>query len=74
MDRVFIHWDNSNIFHGAQRLAEELERGPGARIRVRIHFENMFRPAHADRPVQKALAAGSVPPELRQLWNLINTV
>ena len=29
----------------------------------------MLRLAHADRPVQKALAAGSVPPEMRQLWN-----
>ena len=66
MDRVFIHWDNSNIFHEAQRLAQELEEGPGARYRVRIHFENMLRLAHADRPVQKALAAGSVPPEMRQ--------
>ena len=69
MDRVFIYWDNSNIFHEAQRIAEEMEQGPGARFRVRIHFENMFRLAHADRPVQKALAAGSVPPEMRQLWN-----
>ena len=69
MDRVFIYWDNSNIFHEAQRLAEEREQGPGARYRVRIHFDNMLRLAHADRPVQKALAAGSVPPEMRQLWN-----
>ena len=69
MDRVFIYWDNSNIFHEAQRLAEESGEGPGARFRVRIHFENMLRLAHADRPVQKALAAGSVPPEMRQLWN-----
>ena len=69
MNRVFIYWDNSNIFHEAQRLAEALEQGSGARYRVRIHFESMFRLAHADRPVQKALAAGAVPPEMRQLWN-----
>ena len=69
MDRVFIYWDHSNIFHEAQRLAEEQEQGPGARFRVRIHFENMLRLAHADRPVQRAIAAGSVPPEMRQLWN-----
>ena len=50
-------------------MAEELEEGSGARFRVRIHFENMLRLAHADRPVQKALAAGSVPPEMLQLWN-----
>ena len=29
----------------------------------------MLRLAHADRPLRKAMAAGSVPPELRQLWN-----
>ena len=69
MEEVFIYWDNSNIFHEAQRLAEELEGGPDARYRVRIHFDNLLRLAHADRPVQRALAAGSVPPEMRQLWN-----
>jgi len=69
MNSVFIYWDNSNIFHEAQRIAEDEEQGFDARYRVRIHFENMLRLAHADRPVEKALAAGSVPPEMRQLWN-----
>ena len=69
MEKVFIYWDNSNIFHEAQRLAGEFEEGPDARYRVRIHFDNLLRLAHADRLVQRALAAGSVPPEMRQLWN-----
>ena len=69
MDSVFIHWDNSNIFHEAQRLAEEGAGGANARYRVRINFDNLLRLAHADRPMQRAIAAGSVPPELRQLWN-----
>ena len=69
MDSVFIYWDNSNIFLEAQRLAEERNGGPDARYRVRIHFENLLRLAQADRPLQKARAAGSVPPEMRQLWN-----
>ena len=69
MGSVFIYWDNSNIFHEAQRLAEERGEGPNARYRVRIHFDHMLCLAHADRPLKKALAAGSVPPEMRQLWN-----
>ena len=69
MNSVFIYWDNSNIFHEVQRLAEERDEGPNARYRVRIHFDNMLRLAHADRPLMKAIAAGSVPPEMRQLWN-----
>ena len=69
MNRVFIYWDNSNIFHEAQRLAEERSEGPNARYRIRVHFDNMLRLAHADRPIERALAVGSVPPEMRQLWN-----
>ncbi len=69
MDSVFIYWDNSNIFHEAQRLAEERNEGANARYRVRINFDNMMRLAHADRHMEKAFAVGSVPPEMRQLWN-----
>ncbi len=69
MNRVFIYWDNSNIFHEAQRLAEERGEGAGARYRVRVNFDAMLRLAHADRPMERAVAVGSVPPEMRQLWN-----
>ncbi len=69
MDQVFVYWDNSNVFHEAQRLAEEEEGTPDARYLVRIHFENLLRLAEAGRPLAKAVAAGSVPPEMRQLWN-----
>ena len=69
MDKVFIYWDNSNIFHEAQRIAEEREQNPNARYLVRINFDNMLQLAHADRPIERALAAGSIPPEMRQLWN-----
>ena len=69
MGEVFIYWDNSNIFIEAQRLAEERNDQVDARFRVRIQFANMLRLAHADRPLRKAMVAGSVPPELRQLWN-----
>lgn len=69
MSGIFVYWDNSDIFHEAQRLAEERDGTPGARYLVRIHFENLLCLAHAERPLVKALAAGSVPPELRSLWN-----
>ena len=69
MAGVFIYWDNFNIFHEAQRIAEEKDATPGARYLVRIHFDNLLRLAHADRPLTKAVAAGSVPPEMQQLWN-----
>ena len=73
MEKVFIYWDNSNIFHEAQRLAEQLDGGMEARFRVRIHFDNLFRLANGDRPVEKALAVGSVPPEMEQLWNRLES-
>ena len=46
MEKIFIYWDNSNIFHEAQRIAE-MREGPDARYRVRIQFDNMLRLAHA---------------------------
>ena len=61
MDEVFVYWDNSNIVHEMQRLAEERNEGPDARYRVRIQFDNLLRLVHADRPARKAFAAGSIP-------------
>ena len=71
VDRVFIYWDNSNTLFGALDEAEERE-GKTARHRIRIHFKTMLRLAHADRPVERALAAGSVPPEMQALWNRLS--
>ena len=69
MEDVFVYWDNSNIFVEAQRLAEERDKGSNARYRVHLNFDNLLRLAQADRPLKKALAAGSVPPRMRHLWN-----
>ena len=68
MDRIFLYWDNSNIFISAQHLAEERE-GWDASRRVRIHFPSMIRLARRERPIGRALVVGSVPPELRSVWN-----
>ena len=64
-----MYWDNSNIYHEAQRIAEEREGTPGARYLVRIKFDGLLNLALAGRPLEKAVAAGSVPPEMRSLWN-----
>ena len=66
--RVFIYWDNSNVFIGARSLAREME-GEDAYYRVRLEFQNLLTLAHANRPVARAYAVGSVPPELRAVWN-----
>lgn len=67
-ENVYIYWDNSNIWISAKSVAEERE-GEGVHTRVRIHFRNLLRLASADRPIGRAVAAGSVPPELRIIWN-----
>ncbi|MGU9951762.1 MAG: NYN domain-containing protein [Gammaproteobacteria bacterium WSBS_2016_MAG_OTU1] len=69
MKKVYIYWDNSNIFHEAQRLAEEQNGTPSARDRVHIDFDNLLCLAHANREIGSAIAAGSVPPDMKQLWN-----
>ena len=68
MDKIFLHWNNSNILISAQDVAEEQE-GWGARSRVCIHFSTMIGLVRRQRPIERALAVGSVPPELRGVWN-----
>ena len=68
MKKVYIYWDNSNIFYEVQRLAEEQNSTLGVRDRVRINFDNLLCLAQADREMGRLIAAGSVPPEMKQLW------
>ena len=68
MEKVFIYWDNSNIFISAQQVAADLE-GEEARARARVHFPNLVTLAHGGRDIQRAIAVGSVPPELKHVWN-----
>ena len=66
--KVFIYWDDSNVFISAREAAVERE-GEAVRFRVRIHFRNLLELAHARRDVEHATAVGSIPPELRHVWN-----
>lgn len=59
MDKVFIYWDQSNVFIGARDVAEERE-GRSARYRVRIDFKAMIRLAHADPPNQPPSSRASM--------------
>ena len=68
MGKVFIYWDNSNTFIGAKDVAA-IKEGELARGRVRIHFKSLLRLAHAERDMEKAVVAGSVPPGAQQLWD-----
>ena len=68
MENVFIYWDNSNIFISVRGVAVERE-GATARHRVRVDFRNLLMLARAGRDIERAIAVGSVPPELRHVWN-----
>ena len=72
MDRVFIYWDDSNIFISARQVAAEKE-GEAARFRVRIHFRNLLELARGGREIEHAVAVGSIPPELRHVWNRLES-
>jgi len=68
MKKVFVYWDNSNIFISAKDVAAKRE-GEAARFRVRVHFGHLLQLARAEREVEHAVAVGSIPPELRHVWN-----
>lgn len=65
--KVYVFWDNSNVFIGANNFYAQHKRTfPHA---ARIDFENLFKLAHASRSVAGGFCAGSVPPELRAVWD-----
>ncbi len=68
MPGIFIYWDNSNIFISAQAVAVAKE-GETARFRVRINFANLLHLVRGGRAIERAVAVGSIPPELRGVWN-----
>ena len=68
MDKVFVYWDNSIIFISSQQVAAERE-GDSARYRVRLDFRRLLELACAERKIEHAIAVGSIPPELRHVWN-----
>ena len=50
MPNVYVFWDNSNIFHSAQQVAERKET-MYSRNMLRLHFANLMRLAAAGRNV-----------------------
>ena len=60
--------DNHYLEYSEMLAREQPDVGRCARA-VRINFENVFRLAQAGRTLGRAVAAGSIPPEMRQLWN-----
>lgn len=64
---VYIFWDNSNVFISAKGIALQRD-GVLEYPNVRIHFENLYKLASGGRRVKKAVAVGSVPPELKEVW------
>ena len=68
---VCVYLDNSNIFIEAQRLATTRNGNsvdPSVRRHIRMDFDNLVALCCANRKLVSALAAGSIPPELRHLW------
>ena len=68
---VCVYFDNSNIFIEAQRLATSRNGNSvdeSVRRRIRLDFDHLMELCCAKRKLVSALAAGSIPPELRHLW------
>lgn len=72
MPAIHVFWDNSNIFIPAQYVALKRD-GAILQSAVRIQFDNMYRLASAGREVTGAVCVGSVPPELKAVWNRLES-
>lgn len=68
---VHIFWDNSNVFARARATCCDRRGGglePGSYLDLRLKFPALMDFAAAGRTVEKAVAVGSVPPELAAVW------
>ena len=69
---VYVYWDNSsNIFLSAKHCCGKFEGSEDAKPRLRIDFGKILELAVAGRPVKRALAVGSIPPELSHVWGML---
>jgi len=68
---VYVFWDNSNIFIEGRKLAAKKE-GEQAYHLFRLQFDNLLELAAANRPIGLAYAVGSIPPELRTVWERLH--
>lgn len=76
-DVVHMFWDHSNLFARMQDTCEDREGHglePGHRFDARLSFPALFEFAHCGRTVEKAVAVGSVPPDLQALWARLGKV
>ena len=66
-----MFWDHLNIFIEALYMVEETEMELRADVGHRLHldFNHMLLLGHANYPVAKAMAAGSIPPEMKAVWH-----
>ena len=67
---AYVFWDHSLPVE-AQNIAEEMEReelGEDVRRRLCIDFHNMLVLANENKPLAKVVAAGSLPPEMKAVW------
>lgn len=73
-----IFWDNSNLFARMRATCDDPNAGeglePGHRLDARLRFTSMFEFAACGRAVEKAVAVGSVPPELASIWERLGSV
>ena len=69
---VYLYFDHSNIVIEAKNIGQETESaelGGDVWRRLCLDFHNLMLLAHENRPLAKAVAAGSVPPDMQTVWN-----
>lgn len=74
---VHVFWDHSNLFARMQDTCEDKDGNglePGHRLDARLSFPALFDFARCGRNVEKAVAAGSIPPDLAALWERLGKV
>ncbi len=70
---VYIFWDNSNIYHGAQRAAKTLSPLDSS-AHTRVYFRNLIQFVLRGRPLLGTFVCGSVPPPNDEVWKYFHDI
>lgn len=71
MEKVYIIWDNSNIYYGGFNQVYPIKEPDKQGEQFRVHFTNLLNLVAAGRAIGQVFFVGSTPPESDNIWQYL---
>ena len=74
MSKVYIIWDNSNIYYGGLNQVYPVKEPDKQGEQFRVHFTNLVDLVAAGREIGQVYFVGSTPPESDRIWDYLRSL